>query len=323
MASDKQLVAVVGATGGQGGSVVDALLETGRYQLRAIVRDPSSENAQQLAARGVEVVRGNLDDKASLVEAFKGAYAIFGVTNFFETFMKYGPAEAEKRELVQAKNLAEAAAATSGLHHYIWSTLPSSAALSQGKYHNPHFESKATVDEYILKDLPDLAAKTTFLWVTYYASNLTFPLCTPSLLQTSGQYAWVQPAVGETPITTIGDHRKNVGIFVEAIFRQPQLTRGGKYVLAEVETLTNQALLERWSKVTGKSTVYVPSTVEAYNKLFPDWGLEMGAMLKFWEELREASWKKPGVTPLRKEDLGIDVSRLTGLEAAIAQINWG
>lgn len=235
--------------------------------------------------------------------------------------MKYGPQEAEKREFAQAKNVAEAAAETIGLSHYIWSTLPSSATLSQGRYHTPHFESKSSIDEYILKQLPELASKTTFLWVAYYASNLTFPLFTPNLLKTSGKFGWVQPAGPSTPITTIADQRKNVGIFVEAILRQPVLTRG-RYVHAEVETLTNGELLERWGNVTGKSTVYIPSTLEAYNQLFPGWGLEMGVMLQFWEAVGEASWSKPGVTLLRKEDLGIDAARLTGLDTTLAQIDW-
>ncbi|KAL4868455.1 hypothetical protein BDV12DRAFT_197326 [Aspergillus spectabilis] len=207
--------------------------------------------------------------------------------------MKYGPEETEKHELVQAKNLAEAATETDGLSHYIWSTLPSSAKLFT--YHTPHFESKASADEYFLSNLPELAAKTTFLWVPYYASNLTFPLFTPILLKTSGQYGWVQPAGASTPITTIGDQRKNVGIFVEAVIGQPELAKG-RYVLAEVETLTNGELLERWGEVTGNSTLYIPSSLNAYDKLFPSWGLDTGVMLQFWEAAGAKSWSKASVT---------------------------
>ncbi|KAE8356291.1 hypothetical protein BDV28DRAFT_127341 [Aspergillus coremiiformis] len=336
-----KVIAVVGATGGQGGSVVDALLESGEFQVRAVLRNPIPEKADPLRARGVEVVQGNLEDKESLITAFKacarpkprtpivrnadivqGAYAIFAVTDFIEPFMKFGPDEAKKQELAQAKNLAEAAAATTSLSHYVWSTLPSTSTLSHGKYPTPHFESKAMADEYIRKELPGLAAKTTFLWITYYASNLTFPLFTPNLLKSSGQYGWVQPVEGSTPITVVGDQRKNVGIFVNAILQKPDLTRGGQYVLAEVETLTNQQLLERWGKVTGKPVTYIPTSVDAYNALFPKWGLEMGVMLESWNAAGDQSWSKPGVTPLRKEDLGIDAAQLTGLDSALRQIDW-
>jgi hypothetical protein len=89
-----------------------------------------------------------------------------------------------------------------------------------------------------------------------------------------------------------------------------------------VETLTNGELLERWGKVTGNSTVYIPGTLEAYNELFPAWGLEMGVMLQFWEAVGDASWSRPGATLLRKQDLGIDTARFTGLDAAWAQIDW-
>ncbi|KAJ5881209.1 uncharacterized protein N7473_012262 [Penicillium subrubescens] len=288
MSSEKPIVAVTGGTGGQGGSVIDALLESGHYRVRAVLRNLTPAKTKPLSDRGVEIVQGDLEDKASLVKAFRGANVIFAMTDFFEPFVKYGPQEAEKRELAQAKNLSEAAAETSGLSHYVWSTLPSSAILSKGKYHTPHFESKASVDEYILKQFPELT-KTTFLWIAYYANNLTFPPFTPNLLKTSG--------------------------------KQPALTRGS-YVLAEVETLTNGELLERWGKVTGNSTVYIPGTLEAYNELFPAWGLEMGVMLQFWEAVGDASWSRPGATLLRKQDLGIDTARFTGLDAAWAQIDW-
>ncbi|KAH8690176.1 putative hscarg dehydrogenase [Talaromyces proteolyticus] len=309
--SPSEIIAVIGATGSQGGSVVDALLEAGEFKVRAVLRNPTPEKAEPLRARGL-----------SLIKAFEGVYGIYAVTDFIEPFMKYGPEEAEKIELVQATNLAQAAAATDSLSHYIWSTLPSSAKLSQGKYLTPHFESKAAVDEYILKELPDLAAKTTFFWISYYASNLTFPPFTPNLLRSSGQYGWIQPVDGSTPITTVGDERKNVGLFVKAILQNPKLTRGGKYVLAEVETLTNQQVLESWGRATGKPVTYIPTTLDAYDSLFPKWGREMGVMLEFWNAAGKDSWSKPGVTPLHKEDLGIDVVKLTGLETALGAIKW-
>lgn len=82
-------------------------------------------------------------------------------------------------ETAQGINLAKAAAATSTLKHYIWSTLPNGKKLSNGKYVIPHFESKNKVEEYIRSD-PNLLAKTTFLWVAFYASNYFFPMYTPN-----------------------------------------------------------------------------------------------------------------------------------------------
>src|SRR5438045_2805447 len=115
--ADKKIIAVVGATGAQGGGLCEAILSdpNGGFACRAITRDPSKDKAKALAARGAEVVRADLDDVASLGAAFAGAYGIYCVTNFWEHFS----AEKEKQ---QAKNLADAAH-DSGAEHVIWSTL--------------------------------------------------------------------------------------------------------------------------------------------------------------------------------------------------------
>ena len=74
--------------------------------------------------------------------------------------------------------IATAASKTASLKHYVWSSLPGGEKTSGGKFSVPHCDSKATIDEYIFDKLPELAKKTTFLWVGYYASNLAyFPLC--------------------------------------------------------------------------------------------------------------------------------------------------
>jgi hypothetical protein len=111
----------------------------------------------------------------------KGATLIFAVTDFFEPFAAKGPEEAIKVESAQGINLAKAAAATPTLKHYIWSTLPNGKKISGGKYVVPHFEAKNQIDAYIKSD-PELLAKTTFVWVTFFASNLFFPMFTPNLL---------------------------------------------------------------------------------------------------------------------------------------------
>ena len=77
-------------------------------------------------------------------------------------------------------NLARAAAATSTLEHYIWSTLPSAKTLSKGKAPCAHLDYKAEVDDRIRSDLPELAKKTTFLFFGFYPSNFVFfPSCKP------------------------------------------------------------------------------------------------------------------------------------------------
>jgi len=70
----KPIVAIIGATGGQGGSVVSAFLADGNYTVRGITRNPSSEKALALKTKGVEVVSADLNSLDSLVEAFKVRY---------------------------------------------------------------------------------------------------------------------------------------------------------------------------------------------------------------------------------------------------------
>jgi uncharacterized protein YbjT (DUF2867 family) len=176
-----KLLTVVGATGTQGGSVIDAALKAGTYKIRGITRNPNSAAAQALSARGVEIVTADLNSESSLVAAFAGSSAIFAVTDFFEPFAASGPQKAIEIESAQGMNLARAAANTATLEHYVWSTLPNALRLSGGKYLVPHFESKNRVDDFIKSDKA-LFAKTTFLWVTFYAANYLYPMFTPNFM---------------------------------------------------------------------------------------------------------------------------------------------
>ncbi|HET9696444.1 MAG TPA: NmrA family NAD(P)-binding protein, partial [Terriglobales bacterium] len=80
---EKKIIAVIGATGMQGGGLVRAILndKNGEFGVRAITRNPNSEKAKELARLGAEVVSADLDDEQSLQRAFAGAYGAFCVTN--------------------------------------------------------------------------------------------------------------------------------------------------------------------------------------------------------------------------------------------------
>ncbi|PVH78512.1 NmrA-like family protein-like protein [Cadophora sp. DSE1049] len=314
----KPIVVIIGATGGQGGSVVTSFLEDGAYQVRGITRNVNSAKAVALKARGVELVTADLDNIESLVAAFKDATIIYAVTDFFEPFASKGPNEAIKIESHQGINLAKAAAATSTLKHYIWSTLANVGRISGGKYMIPHFVGKNAIDDFIKND-PALFAKTTFLWNTYYASNLLFPMFKPNFLQTAGKYVWLQPSSPSTPILGLGDQNINVGPFALAIVQKPELTLPGKFVLGSVESLTTGDLLKSWSEVTGKDSEYVQVTLEEFDSLWPKWGLEMGEMLKYWEEFGDKSWS--GEELVTKEDLGIEFPFVT-IKQAFGTFDW-
>ncbi len=139
MVTDLQTILVTGATGRQGGAVVDALLseafagEFDALTVRGLTRDAESDAARRLAERGVEVVEGDMLDRDSLFAAMEGADAVFGVTTFFEV-----GAEAERE---QGLNLV-AAAEAADVGHVVFSSVGDADGPDL-----PHFQSKAAVED--------------------------------------------------------------------------------------------------------------------------------------------------------------------------------
>ncbi|KAH9208166.1 hypothetical protein DL95DRAFT_373584 [Leptodontidium sp. 2 PMI_412] len=311
---------VMGATGAQGGSVIEAALKSGLYQLRGVTRNIESEKAKALVNRGVEVIAADLDDEGSLVKAFEGSAVIYGVTNFLETFSADGPDAAIVVEGQQGRNLATAASKTKTLQHYIWSTLPDAKKISKGKHVVPHFEAKAVVDEFIKADA-ELYSKTTFLRVGYYAQNLMYPVLGPNLLNSTGKYIQLGPVPPSLPISSVGDISTNVGVFTSAILAQPSLTKG-KYVLASMEETTLGKMLEMWSNATGKPSVYLQVVdAQAYDSLWPTWGREMELMLKYWDDVdSKVAWG--GDENLTKFDLGLKDEDFVGVQEAFKKLDW-
>ena len=165
----KKIIAVIGATGAQGGALVKAILadKGGDFVARAITRKPDSDKGKALAAEGVEVVAADLDDPASLKKAFEGAYGAYCVTNFWEHF-------SPEKEMAQAKNLADAAKAA-GVKHVIWSTLEDTRKLVpltddrmptlKDKYKVPHFDAKGESDAFFTgSGVPTTLLATSFYW---------------------------------------------------------------------------------------------------------------------------------------------------------------
>src|ERR1700730_17812760 len=134
LSSNKKLIAVIGATGQQGGGVVRALQGHGQFKVRALTRNPDKH--QELAE---EVVEADLSNPETLKTAFAGAYGVFLVTNF---------QEAGADELQQA-TAAIRAAKDAGVKHFIWSTLPDVEAISGAKFDVPHFTGKAKIDRVV------------------------------------------------------------------------------------------------------------------------------------------------------------------------------
>ena len=170
--ADRKVIAVVGATGSQGGGLVRAILgdPAGGFAARALTRDVNSTKAKELAKLGAEVVAANVDDARSLEGAFRGAHGAYCVTFFWDHF-------SPEKELAQATAMAQAAR-NAGLQHVVWSTLEDTrkwVPLSDnrmptlmGKYKVPHFDAKGEADQAFRK----LGVPTTFLLTSFYWDNL-------------------------------------------------------------------------------------------------------------------------------------------------------
>jgi uncharacterized protein YbjT (DUF2867 family) len=171
----KRIIAVVGATGAQGGSVVRALFrDPSAFAVRALTRTPDSEAGRRLAQLGADVVRADADDLGSLKQAFAGAYGAYCVTNFWE----HGSPD---RECAQASSMAEAARCA-GVQHVIWSTLEDTRRVMplsdnrmptlMGKFKVPHYDGKGEADDTFRR----LSVPTTFLLTSFYWENfIRFP----------------------------------------------------------------------------------------------------------------------------------------------------
>jgi uncharacterized protein YbjT (DUF2867 family) len=128
-------ILVTGATGSQGGATARALLALG-YRVRGLTRDPASDRARQMAALGVQLVKGDLNDPSTLRAAVEGAYGVFSVQNFWE--------HGREGEIRQGKNLADAARAA-GVQHFVYASV-GGADRAAGV---AHFESKWEIEKYV------------------------------------------------------------------------------------------------------------------------------------------------------------------------------
>jgi uncharacterized protein YbjT (DUF2867 family) len=278
--ANSRVIAVVGATGAQGGSLARAILAdpAGGFACRAITRDPAKESARALAAKGAEVVRADLDDVESLKKAFAGAYGAFCVTNFWEHF------SAEK-EKAQAKNQADAAKA-SGLQHVVWSTLEDTRKLMppddkrmpmlQGKYRVPHFDAKAEADAYFA-GLPVTYLVTSFYWDNIYAFGLA------PKKGDDGVYAWAFP-MGDKRLAGIA--AEDIGKVAYGIFKAGQQYIG-KTVGITGENLTMDQISEKLGKGLGIRVKYNAVEPDAYRGFGFPGADEMGNMFQIYRDFEK------------------------------------
>jgi uncharacterized protein YbjT (DUF2867 family) len=274
--SEQKVIAVVGATGAQGGGLARAILAEpgGGFGVRAITRDPTSEHARRLAAQGAEVVAADLDDRASLERAFEGAWGAYLVTFFWAHF-------SPERELAEARNMAEAAK-SAGLKHVIWSTLEDTrrwVPLSDermptlmGAWKVPHFDAKGEADGYF----EGLGLPTTFMLTSFYWDNLVHFGLGPKR-GPDGRLRFTLP-MGERKLPGIA--AEDIGKCAFGIFQRGEQYLGQRVGIAG-EHLTGAEMAAQLSAALGESVTYnavTPAEFRSYG--FPG-AEDLGNMFQF------------------------------------------
>jgi len=280
--SNKKVIAVVGATGAQGGGLVRAILSDpeGGFAARAITRNAESPQAKDLAALGAEVVAADVDDVESLERAFDGAYGAFCVTFFWEHF-------SPEKESQHAKNLA-AAAKKAGVEHVIWSTLEDTRRwvpleddrmpTLMGSYKVPHFDAKGESDRVFA----DAGVPTTNLLTSFYWDNLIHFGMGPKE-GPDGTLAFTLPmGTGKLP----GIAAEDIGRAAYEIFK-----RGSEFIGETVgvagEHLTGQEMAAALSQAFGSEVVYNSIEPDVYRGLGFPGAEDLGNMFQFKRDFQE------------------------------------
>jgi uncharacterized protein YbjT (DUF2867 family) len=275
--SDKKIIAVVGATGAQGGGLVRAILNDpgGGFIARAITRDVNSDKARALAKAGAEVVAADIDDEASLSAALKGAHGAYFVTFFWAHFSP----EKEKAEI---RSMA-AAAKAAGLKHVIWSTLEDTrqwVPLSDdrmptlmGEYKVPHFDAKGESN----KVFTELGVPTTFLFTSFYWDNLIHFGMGPKK-GPDGKLTLTMPMADKK---LAGMAAEDIGKCAYGIFK-----KGSEYIGKSVgiagEHLTGKQMADALSVALGQDVYYNPVSPQMYRSFGFPGAEDLGNMFQFY-----------------------------------------
>jgi uncharacterized protein YbjT (DUF2867 family) len=274
--SDKKIIAVVGATGAQGGGLVRAILAEpdGPFAARALTRDPGSEKARALAAAGAEVVAANVDDQASLERAFAGAHGAFCVTFFWDHL-------SPERELAQATAMAHAAKAA-GVQHAIWSTLEDSRRFIpldddrmptlQGKYKVPHFDAKGEADDVFRQSgVPTTYLLTSFYWENFIVFGMA-PKPGPD-----GVLTLTMP-LGDAKFPSIA--AEDIGRSALGIFKAGS-TYVGQYVGIAGAHLTGAEMADAFAEAIGVPVKYAPIEPAVFRSFGFPGADDLGNMFQF------------------------------------------
>lgn len=259
MSDSRPVIAVLGATGAQGGGVVRALTDRGVFRVRAITRNPAN-----YAGPADEVAGADLADPASLAAAFAGAHGVFAVSNWIGSGLD---------EVTQGRHAVDAAA-QAGVRHFVWSTLPNVEQLSGGAFDVPHFTDKARVDELVLAAGFEYV---TFVEAPFYFENLATVMAPQPL--PDGRTGWALPIPGDARVVHAGSIA-DLGGVVAGAFEHPETVGQGAYLSSAAGLMSFQDFADILG-AQGREVGIVEVPPEVYATFFPG-ADEMAQMMGYW-----------------------------------------
>jgi uncharacterized protein YbjT (DUF2867 family) len=282
--TEQPLIAVVGATGRQGGGLARAILSDPDHEfaVRALTRNARSAGAQELVRAGAEVIEADLDDAASVRAAFDGAHGAFVVTNYWA---KRTPAEeaartAAEMELAQAE-IAARAARDAGVAHVVWSTLEDTRDFFgedervpnvEGRYKVPHFDVKGEADQLFVR----YGVPTTFLRTTLFFESVADGLGRDA----SGQLVLTLP-LADQPLCGIAV--EDIGKTALGIFKRGREFIGETVSIAG-DQMTGDGYAAALAEALGEEVSYRPYSWDEYRALGFPGAVDLGNMFQYYAE---------------------------------------
>jgi uncharacterized protein YbjT (DUF2867 family) len=277
--ANKKIITVFGATGAQGGSLAEAILNdaNSEFAVRAVTRNVNSDKAKALAGRGAEVVAADVDHPESVEKALQGAYGAYFVTFFWD---HYSP----EKEIEQAKVFANAAK-KAGIKHAIWSTLEDTREFVplhddrmptlNEKYKVPHFDGKGEANKYFTQ----AGVPTTFFYPSFYWDNFIYFGAGPKK-GPDGKLALTLP-IGDAKMGGIA--AEDIGKCAYGIFKKGHQLIGKKVGVAG-EQLTGQEMAAALTKALGQPVVYNKIPAATYRSFGFPGAEDLGNMFQFYDE---------------------------------------
>ena len=272
----RNIIAVTGATGAQGGGLARAILDDpgSGFTVRAITRNSDSDKARALAEAGADIVVADLDDPDSLRAAFEGAHGAYCVTNYWEHF-------SPEKELQQARNLA-GAARDAGLRHVIWSTLEDTRRwvpldddrmpTLMERYKVPHYDAKGEANRFF----SDAGVPTTFLLTSFYWDNLIYFGSGPTRAPDGMLHLTLPMGDAKLPGIAAGD----IGRCALGIFQRPDRYIGKNPGIAGGH-LTGGEMAQALSLALDETVLYNAVTPDTYRALGFPGAEDLGNMFQF------------------------------------------